>query len=37
MPRLFTPQIEAYHREPMKAASTTSLPARPLALANILT
>jgi cardiolipin synthase len=37
MPRLFTPQIEAYHREPMKVASTTSLPARPLALANILT
>ena len=35
--RLFTPQIEAYHREPMKAVSSTTLPARPLAPANLLT
>jgi cardiolipin synthase len=29
--------MEAYYWEPMKAASSTTLPARPLALANILT
>ncbi len=36
-PRLFMPQIEAYHRSPMETASSTTLPARPLALANLLT
>jgi cardiolipin synthase len=36
-PRLFTPQNGAYHGAPMKAASSSTLPARPLALANILT
>jgi cardiolipin synthase len=36
-PRLFTPPNGAYHGVSMKAASSTSLPARPLALANILT
>src|SRR5262245_56730267 len=37
VPRLFTALIEAYHRKLMKAAGSTTLPARPLALANLLT